>query len=371
MKIALIGTRGIPAKYGGFETCAEALSSRLVQKGHEVCVYGRSGYYKEKPKEYLGVRLVYLTEINIKFFETLCHTFFSLIHSIWKKYDILFVFNSANSPLLIIPRLLRKNLVLHVDGLEWKRGKWGFLGRKYHKFAEWIAAKLSINLISDSGEIQRYYRTKYKKDTRFISYGADIQFSRNRSILDQFGLEPRQYFLQITRFEPENNPLLSIRAFELIKTDKKLVVVGGVKYQTKYSEEIHATKDKRIKFLGFIYDKDILRELLCNCFTYIHGNEVGGTNPALLEAMGSGCFVICRDVPFNREILQNTGIYFAKDVDDLKEKLIWSLENRDSIERMGEQSREIIRKKYNWNFILEKYERLFEEILRRDDKGQI
>ena len=370
MKIAFIGTRGIPARYGGFETFAEELSKRLVEKGHEVCVYGRSGYYEEKPKEYLGVRLVYLPQLNIKFFETLSHTFVSLIHSMWKKYHILFVVNSANSPLLILPRLFGKRVVLHVDGLEWKRGKWGFFGKKYQKFAEWMATKISIPLIADSSEIQKYYQDNYGRETSCVSYGASIQFSKNKSILDRFGIFPQEYFLQITRFEPENNPLLSVKAFELTNTDKKFVFVGGVRYQTKYSEGIYSIRDKRIKFLGFLYDRDVLRELLCNCYAYIHGNEVGGTNPALLEAMGSGCFVICRDVSFNRKILQDTGIYFKKEIQDLKEKLFWSLQNEDLIKKLGEESRQIIQKKYNWDHILEKYESLFEELLCSQGKNQ-
>ena len=200
--------------------------------------------------------------------------------------------------------------------------------------------------------------------TRCISHGANVQFSRHKSILEQFGLEPRDYFLQITRFEPENNPLLTVKAFESADPDKKMVFVGGARYPTKYSEQIYSTNDERIKFLGFIYDKDILRELLCNCFAYIHGNEVGGTNPALLEAMGSGCFVICRDVPFNREILRDTGIYFGKNTQDLKERILWSLQNEDSVKSFGEKSREIIKDKYNWDLIRKQYEGLFSQIVR-------
>ena len=362
MKIAFIGTRGVPAQYGGFETCAEELGKRIVQRGHEVCVYGRSGYYKERPKKYLGMELIYLPALNIRFIETFSHTFFSLIHAIWRRYDIFLVFNSANSPLLIFPKMLRKKVVLHVDGLEWKREKWGTLGKKSHKFAEWLATKLSIELISDSAEIKKYYREKHRKETHYISYGASLQLSRNEWILEQFGIEPKEYFLQITRFEPENNPLLSIKAFEMLKTDKKLVFVGGVRYKTKYSEEICSTKDKRIKFLGFVYDKDILRELFCNCFTYIHGNEVGGTNPALLEAMASGCFVICRDVPFNREVLQDAGIYFEKDVNDLKAKLSWSLQNHRQIGIMKKKAGDIIKKNYNWDSVVSDYEELFKKL---------
>lgn len=359
MRIAILGTRGVPAQYGGFETCAEELGKRMVKKGHEVYVYCRSSIYKKKPKNFLGMKLIYMPALNISFLETLSHTFLSLLNALRKHYDFLLIFNNANSPLLIIPQLLKKKVILNVDGLEWKREKWSALGKKYYRFSEWLAAKLPIELVTDSNEIKKYFREKYGKETRYISYGAPLQISRNKSIIERFAIEPQEYFLQITRFEPENNPLLFVKAFEMTNTDKKLVLVGGVKYRTKYSEEIYSTEDKRVKFLGFVYDKDILRELLCNCFAYLHGNEVGGTNPALLEAMGSGCFVICRDVPFNREVLQDAGIYFKKDVNDLKEKLSWSLQNTTPIKKMREKGKEIIQKKYNWDFVLEKYEDLF------------
>jgi glycosyltransferase involved in cell wall biosynthesis len=364
MKIALIGTRGIPAHYGGFETCAEELSKRLVEKGHEVWVYGRSGYYKKKLKEYEGIKLVYFPEIKIKTLDTLSHTFLSFVHSLPKKYDIILVFNYANSPILIFPKLLRKNVILHMDGLEWSREKWKGLGKKYLKFAEWLATRLSIDLISDSQGIRSYYKDKYGKNSHFIPYGAESQSSREKHLLERYNLKPQEYFLQITRFEPENNPLLSIRAFQRIETNKQLVLVGGVQYKTPYSEEIFSVKDPRINLLGFIYDKRIIRELLCNCYAYIHGNEVGGTNPALLEAMGSGCFVIARDVPFNREVLQNAGIYFQKNSDDVLEKMSWALQRPEETRKKGEEGRSIIRDRYRWDMVVDRYEKLFASILK-------
>ena len=236
MKIALNGTRGVPAQYGGFETCAEELGKRLAAKGHEIWVYSRSDYYRSRLKEFAGMRLVYMPAVNIKFFETLSHTFFSLLHATIKKFDILLVFNNANSPLLIIPKIFRKKVVFHMDGLEWKRGKWKGAGQKYYKFAEWLATKLSFELVRDSNELKRYFEKKYGKDSNYIAYGAPLQQSRESSILAQFDLEPGNYFLMITRFEPENNPLLAVNAFEKLNTEKKLVLVGGIKYKSEYSK---------------------------------------------------------------------------------------------------------------------------------------
>lgn len=363
MKIALIGTRGVPANYGGFETCAEELGSRLVSRGHEVTVYCRSGYYREKRASYLGMKLVCLREPKIKSLETLLSSLHALLHALGKEFDILFVFNSANSPWMFLPGIFGKKSVLHVDGLEWKRAKWGPAGKKYFKMTEWLATKLPAALICDSREIQKYYRRTYGRETRYVSYGAELQHSRNRSLLDRLALHPGGFFLQITRFEPENNPLLSIRAFERLETDKKLVLVGGARYRTDYSETMSKSAGARILFPGFIYDKDVRRELLCNCCAYIHGNEVGGTNPALLEAMASGCFVVSRDVPFNREVLRDAGIYYQKDTGDLFQKLFWVVRNENALDERRKRAMQIIRDRYDWEVVTEDYENLFRSLL--------
>lgn len=360
MRIALIGTRGVPARYGGFETCAEELGKRLVERGNHVSVYGRAGYYRDKPAEYLGMRLIYLPALNIKFLETLSNTLIALVHAVtWGRFDVLVVFNSANSPLLIIPRLFGQKIVLHTDGLEWMRGKWSALGKRYYRWAERIATRLAKEMIADSREIQTYYKERYGKDTRYISYGAELRTSKDPSILQRYGLQPGGFFLQITRFEPENNPLLTVKAFEKLKTDKKLVLVGGAKYPTGYSDEVSAAQDPRVKFLGFIYDRDILDELLCHCYVYIHGNEVGGTNPALLEAMASGCYVMARDVPFNREVLGDAGSYFNKDADDLAGGLQWTLDHPAELPDARQAARDIIHSNYDWGRIVEEYLSLF------------
>lgn len=358
MKIAFIGTRGIPARYGGFETCAEEIAKRLAKKGHEVWVYGRSGYYPHQDTMYEAIHLVYLREIRAKFFETFLHTGLSLLHALARRFDVLMVFNVANSPWLLIPLALGKKTVVHVDGLEWMRPKWHGLGRRYYQWAERLAVRLPLPLISDSQEIRKYFRERYGRETRYISYGAVLQASRDPSRLGPLGLTPEGYFLQIARFEPENNQLLSIRAFEGLETKKKLVLVGGATYASKYAREISPTRDPRIVLLGFCYDRDLLRELLCHCFAYIHGNEVGGTNPGLLQAMASGCFVIARDVPFNREVGGDAAVYFNKSTDDLRGKMAWALGQPD-LAPMKDKARKIIESRYSWDAMADAYERLF------------
>jgi len=369
MKIALIGTRGVPAQYGGFETCAEELGARLVERGHRVTVYCRKGYYspseRRARREHRGMSLIYLPQLKSRPLETLSHTLLALLHSLGKGFDRIFVFNCANSPLLAMPLLFGKKAALHVDGLEWKRGKWSRLGQAYYRYSERLASRLPAVLICDSKAIQHYYRERYGRETRYIPYGAQIHYGRDGSLIGRFGLEPGGYFLQITRFEPENNPLLTVRAFKGLRTSKKLVLVGGVKYRTAYSQALECEAGHAggsILLPGLIYDQDLRRELLTNAFAYIHGNEVGGTNPALLEAMAAGGFVISRDVPYNREVLQDAGIYFEKDAEDLRRKMEWALAREGELAAFREKARTIIREKYNWESVTDAYESLFLEM---------
>jgi len=362
MKIALIGTRGVPARYGGFETCAEEVGKRLARRGHDVRVYCRKGYYDRTYEFYEGMRLVYLPALNVRFVETLSHTALSLVHALTRRTDVLLVFNSANSPLVALPSLAGRKIVLHTDGLEWMREKWSGLGRRYYKLMERQAARLPVALISDSREIVRHYRQAYGRATRYISYGAPVVESRDQALLGRFGLEPGGYFLQIARFEPENNQILAVRAFEKLETEKKLVLVGGARYRTRAVEELTAVKDRRILFPGFCYESDVLQELLCGACAYIHGNEVGGTNPGLLQAMGAGAFVIARDVPFNREVCADAALYFRKDAADLREKMRWILDHESEGRAFRERAQRIIRERYDWDAVAAEYERLFLDI---------
>lgn len=364
MKIALIGTRGVPANYGGFETCVEELGSRLVRRGHSVSVYCRASYYEERRESYLGMDLVYLPNVRRKSLDTLSHTFLSTLHALPRRFDVLMFFNAANSPALVFPMLLGQKTVLNPDGLEWKRGKWGLAARKYYKFSEWLSSKLADRVVADSQAIKDYYHSNYGIDSLFIPYGAYEGQSSNPAMLQSYGLKPNEYFLQITRFEPENNPLLTIEAYKKLATDKKLVLVGGNPYESDYSRKIKAAADSDgIVLAGFIYDKDMLTELWCNCYAYVHGNEVGGTNPALLQAMADGCLVISLDVAFNREVLGDGGVYFTGEPASLADKLGWAIENESDLADYRTRAVRRIKEQYCWDIVAGQYEAVFHEIV--------
>ena len=367
MKIIMLGTRGVPANYGGFETCVEEVAVRLAKK-HRVIVYARKSHYKNKINTYKNVEIVYLPSFNFKSLETLSHTFFSVIHALFFHWSAVWmIFNAANSPMLFLPWLLRRKMAINTDGLEWKRDKWGKIGKAYYQFSEWLATKFVKNIVADSKGIHEYYFNRWNTNSTIIEYGAYLQKTSNKNILNNFNLKIDKYFLQITRLEPENNPLLTIEAYmqfldKYPHSDIKLVIVGDVTYQNEYSEKIKSFKNDNIILPGYIFDDNILIELRVNCFTYIHGNQVGGTNPALLEAMGSGSYVISRDVDFNREVLEFGGIYYKRSLESLFNKMKWIYQNQDKRNNAIQFSINKIKEYYNWDKISDKYEVLFKKI---------
>ncbi len=359
MKIAIMGIRGIPANYGGFETFAEHLTPRLVDLGHDVTVYGRSNNIKYKDQYYKGVRLVILPTFSHKYFDTVAHTFLCALHSLKESYDVILICNSANSIFAFIPRLMGQKVALNVDGLEWKRKKWNKLGQMFYKMSEYIATLSPNVVVTDARDIQKYYLEKFKKSSTYIPYGSLLGRLETHKVLDEFGVRPREYILYVSRLEPENNAHLVIKAFEKVKSDMKLVVVGDAPYSNEYIKELRNTKDPRIIFTGYIFG-DGYREFQSNSYLYIQATEVGGTHPALLEAMGHGNCVLANDVPEHREVLEDAGLYFnAEDPDDLKNQMLYLLRNPEIVEEKRQMAVRRILQNYTWEKISSDYENLF------------
>lgn len=370
MKIAILGTRGIPANYGGFETFAEELSCRLVQNGHAVVVYGRANTIRHAGSDYKGVRLVLLPTIPHKYFDTVAHTFLSVWHVLFQDVDVVLICNSANSIFSFIPRLAGKKTVVNVDGLERKRAKWNWAGRTYYLLSEWLSTFLPNAMVTDAKTIAQYYLRRYGKHSYFIPYGADDRRLSSQAALERIGLEPEGYFLYVTRFEPENNPLLVVRAFEQVQTGKKLVIVGDAPYARDYIQELKSTSDPRILFPGAIYGAGY-RELLSHAFCYIHATEVGGTHPALIEAMGCGRCVLYLDTVENREVAGDTALPFRKSPEDLAAKIHAVLGNPGLREEQQTRARDRVRNHYRWDQVTLEYERLFRELLGQSNPQQL
>lgn len=362
LRVALLGTRGVPAKYGGFETCVEELGRRLAERGHDVTVYCRQSYYQDKRDTYLGMRLVHLRNLKNKSLDTMSHTFLSAWHSLSKDFDIYAVFNAATSLFVLPLRMMGKKIVLNPDGLEWKRTKWGFCGRTFYRISEKVAALVANRLVADSRGIQEHYRKVHHTDSDAIAYGAYVQNIDPGPALADMGLKKDGYFLQITRFEPENHPLLTIQAYKKLNTKKKLVLVGGNPYSTEYTKQIERQAAEVVLMPGFIYDKDRLDELWCNCFAYVHGNAVGGTNPALLQAMACGNFVIAFDNIFNRDVLTDCGVYYSGNEASLAGKMQWVLDHQKELPTYRRKAQKRIEEHYSWDKIADEYERVFLDV---------
>src|SRR5438034_8882860 len=206
MKLAIIGTRGIPANYGGFETFAEELSTRLAARGHEVTVYGRSNNIQFREPTYNGVQLTILPTIGTKHLDTVVHTFLSVLHAlVRRKFDCVLMCNAANALFALVPRLSGTPVALNVDGIERLRKKWGPAGRAYYRISEYLATKIPNAIVTDAAVIREYYLKAYGKSSTLIAYGASCERTETTIVLDQLGVRPRDYFLYVSRLEPENN----------------------------------------------------------------------------------------------------------------------------------------------------------------------
>lgn len=364
MKIAIMGIRGIPANYGGFETLAEELSWRLAARGHEVTVYGRAHYVDRQLASHRGVRLIVLPTLPTKYLDTVIHTFFCAIDSLGRSFDGVLICNAANAIFSWIPQLTGARVALNVDGLERKRRKWNALGRAYYWISEWLATLLPNAIVTDAQTIQRYYRSRYHADSLFIPYGATCPTDTHAEVLAQFGLEPREYFLYVSRLEPENNAHRVIHAFEKTHGPMKLAIVGDAPYSAEYVAGLKSTSDPRIIFTGAVYGSGY-HELQSKAFCYLHATEVGGTHPALLEAMGHGNAVIVHDTEENREVVGDTALLVnVHNEDQLAEILEDAAHRGAELQKLGAQAQQRAISLYSWDAITTAYEKLFDSLMR-------
>lgn len=373
MKIAFISTRGIPNNYGGFEQFAEYISVGLVQRGHEVVVYSPH-FHPYKESEYKGVRIkhVYSPEqwmgssIGSFFYD------FSSLRDALKKEKFDIIYDAGYTS--IVPAYIWFNVkkikyplfTTNMDGLEYKRTKFNKWVQKFLFWEERTTVKHSHFLIADNLGIQDYYKEKYDKESKYLPYGADIHEDHDVNLLKEYNLAPHSYYLLIARMEPENNIEMVIQGYiESKLQDKPLIIIG--KTDTPHGKilvEKYATYPG-IRFMGSIYDFKKIDSIRYFSSAYFHGHSVGGTNPSLLEAMASSCFIIANDNIFNRAVLKNNALYFKKkdDVssilnnisDYLIDKRITFIENNSAC----------IRNEYSWEKLIDDHEKYFQWMLRQ------
>ncbi|WP_420630008.1 glycosyltransferase [Candidatus Leptofilum sp.] len=368
MKIALMGTRGVPASYSGFETCVEQLGQRLVQRGHEVTVYCRSHHITYEGSHYKGMRLVKLPTIANKYLDTMVHSFISSLHALPRRYDIALYFIAGNSPVTWIPRLVNTKTLLNVDGLDWKREKWPELAKKYIQFAEFLATKLPNIYLTDSQVVQGYYRDRFNDEPPYVPYGSDVDVLPPGDTLAQFGLEPQKYVLFVGRLVPENCAHHLVAAFRKLDTNLKCVIVGDAAYAEAYKAELRALaeNDPRIVFTGYVFGKGY-QELGSNAHLFVETSGVGGTHPALVEAMAFGNCVITYDTPENLETIGEAGFSYEGQVgaDSLQKVLAKLLNAPKVVAEYRQLAQNRANKTYTWEAVTDGYERLFYKALKQ------
>ena len=362
MKIALLGTRGIPASYSGFETCVEQLGQRLVQRGHDVTVYCRSHHITYEGSHYKGMRLVKLPTIANKYLDTMIHSFISSLHAIPQRYDIGLYFIAGNSPVTWIPRLVGTKTILNVDGLDWKREKWPPLARKYIQFAEFLATKLPNVYITDSHVVQGYYRDRYGEEPAYIPYGSDVEILPPAETLAKYGLQPGKYILFVGRLVPENCAHHLVEAFRELDTDLKCVIVGDAPYAEEYIAGLKelAADDQRIIFTGYVFGNGY-QELGSTAYVFVESSGVGGTHPALVEAMAFENCVVTHNTPENMETIGEAGFAYdgkvgAKDLRRVLEEL---LKDPRQVESYRHKARQRAQSVYSWETVTDAYEKTF------------
>jgi glycosyltransferase involved in cell wall biosynthesis len=354
LKIALIGCRGIPNFYGGFEKLAECLSVGLVDKGHDVTVY-KSHNHPYQKKNFYGVRIIhcYDPEFKLGTAGQFIYDWNCIQHARKEDYDVILFLGYTSSSIWgkFFPK--RSVIISNMDGLEWKREKYNFLTRQFLKQAEKLAIKYSDFYVADSLVIQNYLQKKYHVRCMYIPYGSDTDNTGNNELLSSYDISKQEYYLLMARMEPENNVETILDGFYNSSSNKKFLVIGntGNSFGQKLEKKFKA--DKRILFAGAIYDSAITYSLKYFSHLYFHGHSVGGTNPSLLEAMGSRTLIAAHQNEFNHAVLQKDAYYFqsSKDV----EKLIESVNRDEKEEQMVENNFLKIETQYNWPVIIEQY----------------
>ncbi|MBE7532509.1 MAG: DUF1972 domain-containing protein [Chloroflexi bacterium] len=366
MKIAFLGTRGIPASYSGFETCVEQLGQRLVTRGHHVTVYCRTHHINYEGRDYKGMRLVKLPTIANKYLDTLVHSFVSSLHTLGQRYDIALYFIAGNSPVSWIPRLAGTKTLLNVDGLDWKREKWPTFAKNYIQFAEYLATKLPNLYLTDSRVVQGYYRDRFNSEPPYIPYGSEVDLLPPGDTLAKFGLEPQKYILFVGRLVPENCAHHLIAAFRQIDTDMKCVVVGDAAYAETYITSLkqQAQGDPRIIFTGYVFGRGY-HELGSNAYIFVETSGVGGTHPALVEAMAFGNCVITHNTPENLETIGDAGFSYdgRSGADDLRQILEHLLHAPETVAIYRQLAQKRAHIHYTWDSVCDAYEKLFEQLI--------
>lgn len=351
MRIAFIGTRGVPASYSGFETCVEQVGRRLVERGHDVTVFCRTTHYQDRLRDHLGMHLEYLPAVRQKHLETLSHTALSAFRL---SKDTAFVcMGVGNAPVVRALELRGRRAVFNVDGADWRREKWGRFASWYLKTCEGLAARGKSIVIADAEAVRRYYQEVYQRPTEVVPYGADPPADRGTDALEKFGLEPGFYALFVGRLVPENAPHDYLEGVRLAGIDAKAVVVGDAPYADAYKAALHSVVPPSVVFTGYQFGS-AYQQLSSHAGVFVLAATVGGTHPVLVEQMAAGNAILARDTESNREVLDDAGLYWDTP-EQLAQllKVIWP----DVAKRrhLGQAAQARAAQRYSWEEVTTQY----------------
>jgi len=366
MNVAILGTRGIPAAYSGFETAVEQITARLTERGHTVTVYCRPHVVDPGIREWKGARLVHLPTVRNKYLDTFVHTLLSSIHAARERPDVALFFIAGNSPLCLVTRLAGIPTVINVDGSDSDRRKWGRFAKFYLRAAERLAPRMATRAITDSHAVAGLYEQRYGREIGVVPYGAEVPEQHDSDVLERLGLEPGRYVLFVGRLEPENNPHMLVEAWSRIPTaatrGMKLVVVGGAPYASEYINRVRRAADPRVIFPGYVFGPGYW-ELQRNAYLFCAPTEVGGTHPVILEALAAGNCVLVNDYRPNAETVGDAGVYFSgtDGVPSLARQLESLLADPERV--AGYRERALQRAElYSWDAVAAAYEQLLLEV---------
>jgi glycosyltransferase involved in cell wall biosynthesis len=365
----MLGLYGMPLPqlhFTGFETAIGEIAPRLVAAGHEVTIYCRGSHYPSQLRvsEYKGVKLKYVRSPGGKNLSGLIATLLASFHAlVVGRYDLFFFVNVGMGHHAALCRIMGATVVMNVDGLDWKRAKWGPFARLYFRTAARSAIRFCNRLITDAEAMRKFYLEEFKKETTMIAYGAYVESSENPDLIRKFGVEPDDYYLIASRLIPENHADLIVLAFLQSGTRKKLAIAGGANYDSPFHRRLRELATDNVIFTGHIHDQSVIKELHCNCFAYVHGHSVGGTNPSLLKAMGYGNCILALDTVFNREVLGDTGLLFPKDEHALAQ-LMRRLEGEPSlVADLRKRAPTRVLNEYSWEKVGNQYDQLFRQVV--------
>jgi len=371
LRIGMLGLYGMPMPrlhFTGFETGFGEIAPRLAEAGHDIVIYCRRGSYPSELRipTYKGIRLVYVPSPGGKNFSGVIATFFSVVHALaGGRYDVFFFVNVGMGHHAALCRLFGRKVVMNVNGLDWTRAKWGPIARRYFLSAARSAVRFCNELVTDAEAMRQFYVDRFGKETTMIAYGAHVETSSRPELIAPFGVVRDEYYLIASRLIPENHADVIARAFLASGSRKKLVIAGGANYDSQFHRDLQALAGDNVILAGHIDDQDVIRELHCNCFAYVHGHSVGGTNPSLLKAMGYGNCILALDTVFNREVLARGGIFFPGDASVLASEMRELEADATRVAELRRMGPERIRANYTWEKIAGQYDSLFREVAAR------